>query len=65
MNILTRDFSTKTIRALAKNGITIIGKTYLPGDGDLPYANGETGYQLNDNGTGRVRTHAQVMGMAQ
>ena len=58
------DFTAKTVRALAKKGITIIGKTYIPGAGDMPYANGQTGYQLNDNGCGRVRTHAQVREMA-
>ena len=58
------DFTAQTVRALAKKGITIIGKTYIPGAGDMPYANGQTGYQLNDNGTGKVRTHAQVREMA-
>ena len=58
--ILRRDFSAATLRALSKRGVQILGVTLLPGAGDMPYANGERGYTVNDNGCGRVLTFRQV-----
>ena len=45
------DFKPTVRYALARKGITIIGGTWLPGAGDMPCANGERGYCLDDNGT--------------
>lgn len=56
-----KDFSHKTLSSLRKQGITLIGLTVIPGEGDLPFANGERGYCVNDNGTHRVWTFAQVL----
>lgn len=58
------DFSKATVKALNAKGISIIGKTVIPGEGDMPFANGETGYVLNDNGTSCIRTFFQVRTMA-
>jgi len=56
------DFSKKTIIALAKKGITIVGLCVIPDmSSAMPFANGERGYKINDNGTGRVWSFAQVM----
>ncbi len=56
-------FSAKTIKALAKLGVKVIG---LQGY-SVTYDNGSTGsetaYCLDDNGTGRVRTFMQVLAM--
>ena len=61
-----RDFSKQTTKALASKGIQIIGTTYLPDNSAaLPYASGETGYNVNDNGTHRVLTFAQVIAKAE
>ncbi len=56
-----RDFSSKTIRALALRGIVVVGATVIPGAGAMPFANGSRGYRVDDNGCGRVWTHSQVM----
>lgn len=59
------DFSLNTRRALARKGITIIGLTVIPNPAsDMPFANGERGYCLDDNGTHRVRTFAEVRALA-
>lgn len=59
------DFSATERKALLRKGIAIIGVTYLPAaSGPLPYANGERGYCLNDNGTHRVRTYRDVCALA-
>lgn len=59
------DFNRKTLKALAIKGISLIGLTVLPDFSKaLPYACGERGYQVNDNGTGRVWTFSQVMDAA-
>ena len=59
-----KDFSRKTIAALGRKGITLIGLTVIPGTGDMPFATGETGYILNDNGTSRVRSFREVLDLA-
>ena len=58
------DFSKTTIAALALKGITLIGLTVTPGDGPMPFASGERGYCLNDNGCHRIRTFTEVLALA-
>lgn len=56
------DFSSKTLRALARKGISLIGLQTIPNmASDMPFANAERGYVVNDNGCGRVWTFSQVM----
>lgn len=56
-----RDFSAATRRALASKGISIVGLTVIPNPAsDMPFATGERGYSVNDNGCGRIWTFAQV-----
>jgi len=59
----TKDFGKEVRAALTKRGIKLVGTTWLPGPGGS-YANGERGYLLDDNGTGRVRTYVEVLRMA-
>ena len=61
---LERDFARKTIKALAKKGIRIYSKTWLPGK-DGSFANGQTGYKLDDNGTSRIVDYTGVLNAAQ
>jgi spore germination protein YaaH len=56
-----RDFSRKTVSALAAKGIKLVGLTVIPGVGDLPFATGDRGYRVDDNGCGRVWNFTQVM----
>lgn len=58
------DFSKKTLSSLLRKGITLVGLTLIPGNGDMPFANGERGYILNDNGTQRVLLFSQVLDLA-
>jgi hypothetical protein len=60
-----RDFSRKTLNALTAKGIRVVGATVIPSASDLPFATGERGYKVDDNGCGRVWTFAQVIGAAQ
>lgn len=56
------DFSRKTLAALAKKGIRLIGLTVIPNmASDMPWATGERGYKVDDNGCGRVWSFADVM----
>lgn len=59
-----QDFSRSTLRALARKGITLVGLTVIPGSGDLPFATGERGYKLNDNGCLRIRSFREVLALA-
>jgi len=59
-----RDFNIKVRKALTAKGVTIVGTTIIPSNGFMPFANGETGYKINDNGCMRIRTFAQVLEMA-
>ena len=61
----SKHFSAKTIRGLARKGITVLDTVLIPGQGDLPCANGETGYGLSDNGTYKVRTFLDVLALAE
>jgi hypothetical protein len=62
--IARRDFSATTLRTLGQRGIELVSVQALPGAGALPWANAERGYLVNDNGTGRVWTFAQVIAKA-
>jgi len=59
-----RDFSKTTLSALSRKGITIIGITVIPDNSGLPFASGERGYKLNDNGCLIIRAFAQVLELA-
>lgn len=57
-----RDFSLKTRNALARKGIAIVGLTVIPNAfSDMPFATGERGYKVNDNGCLRIWSFSQVM----
>lgn len=60
------DFSKKTLAALTRKGISLIGLTVIPNmSSDMPFATGERGYKLNDNGCHRILSFSQVLEMAQ
>ena len=60
------DFAKTTKVALSKRGVHIIGLTVIPDMSKaLPFASGERGYRVDDNGCGRVWTFAQVLEAAQ
>ena len=58
-----KDFDKFVLAQLTKRGIRLQGTTWLPGPGGN-YANGERGYLLDDNGTGRVRDYRGVLALA-
>ena len=61
-----RDFSKRTVRALARRGISVIGVQGLPDMSSvMPYANLERGYLLDDNGTARVLRFRDVITLAE
>jgi hypothetical protein len=62
MKNYSKDFSKQVVKTLAAFGIKIVGATFLP-DATGNFANGETGYNVNDNGTGKVWTYMQVVKM--
>lgn len=55
-----RYFNKKTIRTLSRRGVEILSATYIPGP-DGSYLNGETAFNVVDNGVGRVLTFSQVL----
>ena len=56
------DFSKKTVSALARKGIRLYGLTVIPNNAsNMPFATGERGYLVDDNGTGKVWNFMQVM----
>lgn len=58
-------FNKTVIKKLMKKNIVIIGLQAIPNmDSEMPWANAETGYILDDNGCSKVRTRAQVIEMA-
>jgi hypothetical protein len=61
--IARRYFNAKTVRALGKRGVRVIGATWLPGT-DGSFANGQTGICLDNNGTHEIRSYLEVLGMA-
>jgi hypothetical protein len=59
-----RDFSRKILNALAKRGVSVIGSQAAPAyEGDFSLS-GRV-YQISSEGCSMMRTHAQVMEMAQ
>jgi hypothetical protein len=61
--IATRHFGRKAVASLARKGIRIVGLQSLP-DAAGSFLNSETGYVVDDNGTGRVWTYLEVNGRA-
>lgn len=60
-----RDFSASTRRALLKRGIVVIGICAIPDMSHPTYANASRGYNMDDNGTHRVRSYAEVRAMVE
>ena len=59
------DFSKKTIAALARKGIRLIGLQAIPDmSSPMPFANATRGYIIDDNGTGRVLTFNEILELA-
>lgn len=55
-----RDFLVKVIKELKTKGITIVAITSIPGNVDMPFANSQRGYIVNDNGCNRIWSYSQV-----
>lgn len=62
-SIPANHFSKKTLRALNKKGMFIIGMTAIP-DSTGSFLNSSTGYEINDNGTSRIRSFLDVLKLA-
>jgi hypothetical protein len=59
------DFSKKTIAALARKGIRLVGLQAIPDmSSSMPFANATRGYIVDDNGTSRVLTFNEVLELA-
>lgn len=60
-----RDFTAATVKALARKGVTLLSPVALPDmSSAMPYANASRGYSVNDNGTGRILSFADVLNLA-
>ena len=59
--IASADFSKKTLKALAAQGIFVVGIQMVPGTGPMPMANVTKAYCLDDNGTHKVRSLMEVI----
>lgn len=60
--ILVHDFTRSQIAKLTKRGIFLIRPADIPDyDAAFPFAQPLRGYEVNDNGTGRVWTRRQVV----
>jgi len=57
------DFSTNIRARLKAKGISVIGATFVP-DADGSFAHGERAYQLDDNGTHKIRSFTEVLAIA-
>lgn len=62
--IIRRHFAAKTLRVLKKKGIEVMSTTFIP-DASGDYTRGETAYNINDNGTGRLKTFLEVLALAE
>jgi hypothetical protein len=63
--IAHRDFSAKTLRALGKRGVELVGVQALPDlASELPWANPDRGFVVSDNGCSKVWTFQQVLAAA-
>ena len=59
-----RDFSSSTLKALAARGVKVVGAQAAPAyDGDATFS-GRV-YRLDDNGCGKIRSHSEVLELAQ
>lgn len=59
------DFAPGVRKALLRRGIEIIGAVAVPDmSHQMPYANASRGYQLDDNGTHRIRSRVEVIALA-
>jgi hypothetical protein len=54
------DFSRKTLAALARKGIKLVGLQAIPTG---KFADYERGYRVDDNGCGRVLTFNEVLAL--
>lgn len=54
------DFTCTFVAALNKCGVFFVGSTWIP---DAEGVYGERAYNLDDNGTHRVRSYAEVKAM--
>lgn len=63
MAVGTNHFNKQTIKALGAKGIKIIGITSIP-DENGSFLNSQTGYQLDDNGTHKIRLYMEVLEIA-
>ncbi|QIG73333.1 hypothetical protein EVC03_025 [Rhizobium phage RHph_Y5A] len=61
--IVRRHFAAKTLRALEKRGVRVLSSTFIP-DTAGDYTRGQTAYNIDDNGTGRVWTFLEVLDRA-
>lgn len=59
----TDHFNASTLKALKRRGIRIIGITAIPANDHDRYFSA-TGYELDDNGTHRIRTYLEVLAIA-
>jgi hypothetical protein len=60
-----KDFAPHVRRALAAKGIRVMHTVAIPDNASsMPWANATRGYALDDNGTHRVRSYAEVLEMA-
>jgi hypothetical protein len=58
-----KDFSVKVRNVLARRGMAIVGSTWLPG-ANGSFANGERGYIIDDCGTQRIKSYADLASYA-
>ena len=62
-NIARRYFSAKTVRSLAKKGLSVVTAAHMPGaNGSYIAADACTGFTLSD---GRIRTFLEVLAIAE
>lgn len=62
--IAAKNFSKNTLAKLAKLGIAVTGSMAVAGfEGDWAFTG--VAFTLDDNGTGRVRSHAEVLAIAE
>lgn len=60
--IAVRHIGARNVAKLAKAGIRVIATQAIPDmSSPMPYANAETGYVVDDNGTGRVWTIREIL----
>ena len=57
-------FGAKIVRKLTARGVEFLGTCVIPGDGPMAMANGSTGYQVSDKGTGKLWSYSQVLAKA-